>query len=458
VNWTSTKRYLLLLSFIVPVTGQGSAIELISKGFHEARQGARVEALESYTRAIESGELLGASLAYVYRIRGDLYYGTGYFDLAIKDFDSALKINPEDEVALNNRGSTWFAKKDYDRALQDYSESLKINPENGQIYHNRSLILLEQGNYELSIRNSSEAIRLNPENYYAYINRGSAQFGLGEIENAIADYTKAISINPNNSDAYYNRSLVWLEKQELPHALHDSREAIRLNPNDPRLYLHRSQLYLAIGDEKRAAQDHSRAEKITGKSIPGFQSGDQTKAQRKTENTDQSVLEIAKISQAPDSSSNETELLGKRGWVHFFNADYEAALADFRAIAKINPDNIYSQLWLYITSGHGGTSPFDTVTLDFSPDRLQQWPGVLLQFYLGNKSEAQVVDNYAADPIQSRLEKTCEASYYIGEYYLINGQVDRALEYFRKAVATGLSEFLAFRNSKTHINKLGGAN
>jgi len=231
-----------------------------------------------------------------------------------------------------------------------------------------------------------------------------------------------------------------------------------LNPNDPRLYLHRSQLYLAIGDQNRAAKDHSKAEKLAGKAIPGFQSGDHTSARKKTEKTEQSDPEIAIISQASDPGSNDIELLEKRGWDHFFNADYEAALSDFRAIAKIKPDDIYSQLWLFITSGHGGASPFDTVTHDFSPDRLQQWPGVLLQFYLGNKSESQVVENYADDPIQSRLEKTCEASYYIGEYYLINGQVDRALAYFRKAVATGLSEFLAFRNSKSHIDKLGDAN
>jgi lipoprotein NlpI len=147
--------------------------------------------------------------------------------------------------------------------------------------------------------------------------------------------------------------------------------------------------------------------------------------------------------------------LEKRGWAHFFNASYDAALTDFQGIAEISPDNIYSQLWLFVTSGHRGTNPFDAITHDIDPDLLEQWPGVLLQFYLGKKSEAQVLEHFVNDPIQSRLEKSCEASYYIGEYYLINGQVDRALEYFKKAIATGLSEFLAFRNSKSHIKILG---
>jgi tetratricopeptide (TPR) repeat protein len=209
VTVSSIKRFFfIVLLFNLPATGWGNAIELINRGFHEAQQGALAVALESYTRAIESGELLGASLAYVYRIRGDLFYRTGSYDSAIKDFDNALKISPNDEVALNNRGSTWFAKREYERAIEDYSDSLKINPENGQIYHNRSLILLEQGKYDLSIKDSSEAIRINPENYYAYINRGSAHFGLGEIDSAVADYTTAISINPASSDAYYSRIIV----------------------------------------------------------------------------------------------------------------------------------------------------------------------------------------------------------------------------------------------------------
>ena len=365
-----------------------------------------------------------------------------------------MKINPNDEAALNNRGSTWFAKREYDRAIEDYSDSLAINPDNGQIYHNRSLILLEQGKYDLSIKDSSEAIRINPENYYAYINRGSAHFGIGEIDSALSDYTKAISINPDSSDAYFNRSIVWLEKQELPHALHDSREAIRLNPNNPGLYLHRSQLYIAIGDEKRAARDHKKAEKLAGEVIPGPGTGKHSTTETEPEITDQSEQETTDISASPDAV-NRIKLLEKRGWTHFFNANYESALSDFQAIAKISPDNIYSQLWLFITSGHGGTSPFDAVSHDIDPKLLDQWPGVLLQFYLGEKSEAQILEKYANDPIQSRLEKSCEASYYIGEYYLINGQVDRALVYFKKAIATGLSEFLSFRNSKSHIKNLG---
>jgi tetratricopeptide (TPR) repeat protein len=451
--------FIVLLSSLA-ATGWGNAIEHINRGFHEARQGSLAQALESYTRAIESGELLGASLAYVYRIRGDLFYRAGSYDNAIKDFDNALNISPNDEVALNNRGSTWFAKREYDRAIEDYSDSLKINPDNGQIYHNRSLILLEQGKYALSIKDSSEAIRINPKNYYAYINRGSAHFGLGEIDNALADYTEAISINPASSDAYYNRSIVWVEKKELPHALHDIREAIRLDPEDPGHYLHRSQLYMAIGDETRAGQDHRKAEKLAGKVIPGPEKQEQNQelstTSNKPETTDQSAQETVDGFTPPDTDPR-IELLEKNGWTHFFNASYDAALSDFRAIAEISPDNMYSQLWLFITSGHGGTNPFDAISHDINPELLNQWPGVLLQFFLGKKSEVQVLEYFANDPIQSRLEKSCEASYYIGEYYLINGQVDRALGYFKKAIATGLSDFLAFRNSKSHIKILGKA-
>ncbi len=448
------KRFAVIALLFVPVSGWANAIELINKGFQAASHGAWAVALENYSKAINSGELLGASLAYVYRIRGDLYYRTGSYDNAIRDFNKVLQINPGDEAALNNRGSTWFAKKNYQKAIQDYSESLKINPENGQTYHNRSLIRLEQGNYELSIRDSSEAIRINPGNYYAYINRGSARFGLGEIDKAIEDYTKAISINPENSGAYYNRSVVLLEKQELTRAISDSDEAIRLDPNDPGLYVYREQLWKALGEKQRAVQDYKKAEKITGQTIPAKKSENQKTAVNTTGVIEENQQEIDNYTRILETDNNNSVLLEKRGWAYFYEANYEAALSDFRAIAKINPQDIYSQLWLFITSGHAGSNPFDAVSADVKPADLEQWPGILLQFYLGKRSEAQVLASFPSDTLQSRLEKSCEANYYIGEYYLINGQNDKALEHFRNAIATGLSGFIAFRNSNFHIKNL----
>jgi len=48
-------------------------------------------------------------------------------DRAIADFDAALKLDPKDAVAFNNRGFAYRHKGDADRAIADFGEAIRLN-------------------------------------------------------------------------------------------------------------------------------------------------------------------------------------------------------------------------------------------------------------------------------------------------------------------------------------------
>ena len=52
------------------------------------------------------------------------------YQLAIDNYTSALKINPDYAKAYYNRGNAYVELKNYTAAIADYTSALKINPFN----------------------------------------------------------------------------------------------------------------------------------------------------------------------------------------------------------------------------------------------------------------------------------------------------------------------------------------
>lgn len=65
----------------------------------------------------------------VYNSLGIIYRRQGRFDLAIKQYDKALRVNSEDENILYNLSRVYLMMKDVDMAHKTIKKSLSINPD-----------------------------------------------------------------------------------------------------------------------------------------------------------------------------------------------------------------------------------------------------------------------------------------------------------------------------------------
>ncbi|MDP7085880.1 MAG: tetratricopeptide repeat protein [Dehalococcoidia bacterium] len=74
---------------------------------------------------------------------------------------TAIRLDPDDALAYNNRGNAYYYLGEYQRAIQDYDK----------------------------------AIQLDPDYRMAYFNRGNAYDDLGQYQRAIQDYDKACSLD-----------------------------------------------------------------------------------------------------------------------------------------------------------------------------------------------------------------------------------------------------------------------
>src|SRR5713226_1010519 len=64
----------------------------------------------------------------LYNMRGSAYYDKGEYDIAIADFNDALKSGPPSGIIFHNRGNAWRNKSDYAKALSDYDQAINLNP------------------------------------------------------------------------------------------------------------------------------------------------------------------------------------------------------------------------------------------------------------------------------------------------------------------------------------------
>ena len=52
----------------------------------------------------------------------------GLYELAIADFDQAIRLNLNQATAFTHRGVVYSFKRQYDRAIEDFDQAIKLNP------------------------------------------------------------------------------------------------------------------------------------------------------------------------------------------------------------------------------------------------------------------------------------------------------------------------------------------
>jgi tetratricopeptide (TPR) repeat protein len=117
--------------------------------------------------------------------------------IAIDDYDEAIRINPKDAVAYFNRGTTYHSLNKKKRAIEDYDQAIRLNPEYADAYHNRGTTYRVLGQFRRAIEDYDQAIHLNPRDAVAYNNRGNAYKLQGKKAEAIADFEKLITLTDN---------------------------------------------------------------------------------------------------------------------------------------------------------------------------------------------------------------------------------------------------------------------
>ena len=161
-----------------------------------------------------------------------------------------------DDVA---RGISFYNQGHYLQAVTAYQSAMRLQPENTIALLYSAMAHHHSGEHKQAISLTSSAIQLNPNLKEAYNLRGRAQASNGNHQQALHDYSKAIAIDPQYEHPYNSRGLTYYALNNLPAAIKDFTTAIRLAPQRAIPYANRAAAHYLAGYREFALADLDKA-------------------------------------------------------------------------------------------------------------------------------------------------------------------------------------------------------
>jgi Flp pilus assembly protein TadD len=152
-------------------------------------------------------------------------------DPTIKSLTSKLVDNPDDGSALYRRGQVYASKGAYLLAVNDFTEAIRLNPKDVEAYNNRCWARTVIGDLQSALRDCNEALRLRPNFVDALDSRGLLNLKNGQTKNAIADFDAALKISPRLTSSLYGRGLAKQRNGSISEGELDIANAKAMDPN-----------------------------------------------------------------------------------------------------------------------------------------------------------------------------------------------------------------------------------
>ena len=196
--------------------------------------------------------------------QGLVYIKNNDYQNAIIFFDKTIKTNPNCYIAYKGKALALDFIGQYDEAIKTYDIALSLEPENNQnflIYSCKANIYARLMKVKEAIENAKKSIdtNKNPINY----NIQGAMFGLiGCYQEAIDSYNKAIEQNPNHFEPYKNKFCPLCKLGRYEEALEACNKAITLKPNHPNIdiiYTNKALVLSKLGRYEEALNSANKA-------------------------------------------------------------------------------------------------------------------------------------------------------------------------------------------------------
>ncbi|BCW91087.1 hypothetical protein sos41_42650 [Alphaproteobacteria bacterium SO-S41] len=275
---------------------------------------------------------------------------------------------------------------------------------------------MRETNYEAAIADADAAIALDPNYADAWYYRGYANEELGRIDAARSDFDKAIELGLAPGYAFRARGRVKFLENDFAGAYDDFDAIIAADPNDQEAYRLR-------GAAAHVLERWSQAE--------------------------------ADFTKAIELDPNDLKAYSGRAYVKYFTGRYAAAVPDFKKALSKKPEGLKAA-FLYLAMRRANDPDTDAElarqaeTLDATHN-----PGVFPALFLGRVTIDEMVRVATETGIHKPRENESEGFFYAGMAELFAGHQDRAEQWFRRVLATGVIRFDEIRGARKELRAMG---
>jgi tetratricopeptide (TPR) repeat protein len=130
-------------------------------------------------------------------------------DLAKKNYQRAIKLDPKYAEAINNLGTIYYAQKDYGRAIKYYKRALKDGPASASVYSNLGSAYFGRKDYKTATECYQKAMEIDPDVFEHHSNFGTLMMERNVAERATFHLYMAKMYAKSGAN---ERALIYLRK------------------------------------------------------------------------------------------------------------------------------------------------------------------------------------------------------------------------------------------------------
>lgn len=182
---------------------------------------------------------------------GISYLNQKNYELATKEFNKVLEVNPENETAHAKLGHVYLQQKNFPQAIAQFKQALKLNPRSIESLFGLGFYCFERGDIEEAINKFDYVLKLEPNNEHAHFGLGLSYRQKKEFDKAIEEFNYALKINPRHPQVnyelclcYHALGLFYQQQKEFSRAIAQFKQILKLNPQDWRAHESLASVYL----------------------------------------------------------------------------------------------------------------------------------------------------------------------------------------------------------------------
>ncbi len=168
------------------------------RGLAWLREEEPVAAAADFTRALQLDTVQLAAL----KGRARAYALLGKHELAARDWESVISVNPYLDENYRQRGTSLLAAGKHEEALADFTKSIAINPKSPDGYVGRATVYDHLNRRDKALNEFELAVGINSGLWTTYLARAEFADRRGDVQMAIENYKLVVKYNSRYWNAY----------------------------------------------------------------------------------------------------------------------------------------------------------------------------------------------------------------------------------------------------------------
>jgi tetratricopeptide (TPR) repeat protein len=171
----------------------------------------------------------------------------GRYDEALKSYEKAYELKPDDAGVAYRLGNFYFERGNYKEAVKFFEKAKKSFFDDIDVIKKLAECYSELGQNEKAIEEYKSIIKMIPQHVSSRINIGNVYVKMHQYQKAESYYKEALKIEPGNLSVYYQLINLELIRNNLTGVRKYINDGFSIDENDPILLALYGEYYYRLG-------------------------------------------------------------------------------------------------------------------------------------------------------------------------------------------------------------------